>query len=225
MEEVGELYEKKVECKVCGREFKTNKVRISKMRLVKRDSDFLNYYEGENPVKYSVFVCPHCGYAAMESKFNNINFAGREIIKKEITPKWNKRKFNGKRDIGTSIEAYKLALYNGELLDYDKLDLGNICIRIGWLYRIKGEEYHDEEIRFISYARDLYKEAYYKEYLENSSMDEVTLAYLVGELSRRLGENENALNWFNTVLTNPDIKDNSMLEKMAREQWIIAKEN
>lgn len=224
MKEVGELYEKKVTCPVCNKKFKTNKVRISKLKLEKRDTDFLTHYEGENPIKYSVFVCPNCGYAAMENKFDNISFNDKEIIKKDISSKWNERSFNGKRSFDKAIEAYKLALYNGELLEYKKLDLGNICIRLGWLYRLKGEEYREEEIRFLTYAKKLYEEAYYNESLVDSSLNEITLGYLIGELSRRLGKREEPLKWFNTVLNNPEIDENPMLDKMVREQWMLAKE-
>ena len=56
-------------------------------------------------------------------------------------------------------------------------------------------------------------------------MDELTLTYLIGEISRRLGEKEEALNWFNNVLRNPEIKDNRVIERMTREQWQLAKES
>lgn len=72
MTEINELFDKKIECPVCSKEFTTQKVRASKLRLVKRDEDFLNHYNTENPIKYSIFVCPNCGYAATENKFEEI---------------------------------------------------------------------------------------------------------------------------------------------------------
>lgn len=222
MTEVGELYEKKVKCPVCGEEFKTSKVRLSKLRLVKRDSDFLPYYEGENPVLYGVFVCPHCGYAALEENFNKINFQGRETIKKEVSSKWKERSFSGKRTIEDSIAAYKLALFCGELLENKNSELGNICIRLGWLNRLKEDK--DEEERFLSLARELFSNAYYNEPLNNESMNHLTVAYLIGEISRRIGDKDEAIKWFNTVLKDPEIKNNIALEKMVREQWQIVKE-
>lgn len=224
MKKVGELYEKKITCSVCNKKFMNSKVRMSKLKLIKRDTDFLTYYENENPIKYGVLVCPYCGYAAMENKFGNITFEDKNIIKEKISSKWNERSFDGKRSLDISIEAYKLALYIGELLDYKKLDLGNICMRIGWLYRLKGKDFYEEEIRFLRYAKELYEEAYYKESFIGSSMDEITLGYLLGELSRRLGEKEEALKWFNTVLTNPKIRKNPMIDRITREQWMLTRE-
>ncbi|MBV1818100.1 DUF2225 domain-containing protein [Anaerosalibacter bizertensis] len=223
MEKVEELYDKKVQCPVCNQEFITNKVRTSKLRLIKRDSDFLTYYEGENPIKYNVFVCQHCGYASMEDKFHNINSKEKKIILDKVSSKWNKRSFSGRRSIEKSIEAYKLSLYCGQLLNFEKYNLANICLRTAWLYRIKKDS--NEEKRFLHFTLDLYREAYYNEYLTDSTMDELTLTYLIGEISRRLGKKEEALNWFNNVLRNPEIKDNRVIERMTREQWQLAKES
>ena len=219
LNEISELYEKKISCNVCGEEFVTSKVRTSKLRMVKRDADFMTYYEGENPLLYNVFVCPHCGYAAMEEKFTHINFSEKKMIKNTITPKWNKRDFSGKRTVSDGIEVYKLALITGEVLDYKSYDLANICLRICWLNRMADDE--DEEKRFAILARDLYKYSYTN---ESINMEETALAYLIGELSRRMGEKGEALSWYNTALQNPSVKNNAALENMIREQWQIAKE-
>lgn len=221
MTELGVLYEKKVNCLVCDKNFKTSKVRVSKLKLHKMDSDFLYHYKEENPVKYEVFVCPYCGYAAMEKQFDHISLADKNVIKENISSKWTQRSFGGKRNLDTSIEAYKLALYNGQLLDYSKLELGNITIRLAWLYRLRNVE--DEEHRFLKATKELYKDAYYKESLENH-MEVITLSYLIGELSRKLGEKEEAISWFNNTLKNPEIKNNPRLENMVREQWVKVKE-
>lgn len=222
MTEIDELYDKKVECPICNMEFKSKKVRASRLRLIKRDEDFLSYYEGENPLKYNIFLCPNCGYAATEGKFNLITKEEKEIILKEITSKWNKRSYGGKRTVDEAIITYKLALYIGQLLDYKKIDLGSLCLSLAWLYRIKGEE--NEERRFLTLTKDFYEEGFYGESLIGTNMDELKLSYLIGEINRRLGEKDGAVKWFNTALSNPNINSNPMLEKMVREQWRLARE-
>jgi len=220
--EISELYDKKIICPICNMEFETKKVRSSKLRLIKKDEDFLAYYEGENPIKYNIFVCPNCGYSASENKFNSINNEEKEIILKEITSKWNKRSYGDKRTLDEAIEVYKLALYIGEILDYKKLELGSLCLSLGWLYRIKKNQ--EEEARFLGLAKDLFEEGFYNESLIGTNMDELKLGYLIGEINRRLGNKEKALKWFNTILSNPDLKTNPMLENMIREQWRLTKE-
>jgi hypothetical protein len=217
------IYEKKVKCPVCNKEFMTTKVKTSKLKLVKRDEDFLNYYKGEeHPLKYEVFLCPFCGYAAMEKRFDKIKPSGKSIILRNVTPKWHKRDLKPERSFEDAVNIYKLALYCGEIIKKSKVELGNICLRIGWLYRIQGID--NEEKRFLRYGRDLFEESYYKENLRENGYDEVTLSYLIGELSRRLGENEKALNWFNTVFTVCRNNKNPVIEEMARDQWNLIRE-
>ncbi|MCF6460920.1 DUF2225 domain-containing protein [Clostridium sp. Cult3] len=222
MTEIGELYDKDIKCPTCDKQFKTKKVRRSKLRLTKRDEDFLSYYERQNPLKYNIYVCPNCGYAASESRFSSLSYENKQIILEKITSKWNKRSYGHERTAEEAIETYKLALYIGELLNYGKVELGFLCLSIAWLYRI--EEVQEEEVRFLGLARDLFEEGYYKESLVNVNIDELRLGYLVGELNRRLGNKEEALKWFNTVLSNPDLKYNPMIDKMTREQWRLTRE-
>lgn len=198
------------------------KTRSSKLRLIKRDEDFFNHYSGENPIKYGVSVCPNCGYAALENRFHSITREQSKIIKDNITTKWNKRSYGDARSLEDAIETYKLALLIGNLLNYRKLETGMICLNIGWLYRLKEDK--NEEIRFLTLARDQFKEVYYNESLEGSNMDEGKLSYLAGEISRRLGDKEEALNWLKLSLSSPSTKQNPALDSMAREQWRIAKE-
>lgn len=222
MTEANELFDKNVECPVCSKEFTTKKVRTSRLRILKRDEDFLNYYNTENPIKYSIFVCPNCGYAAFENKFDDIRKDQVGVIIDNISSRWNKRDFGGIRSLDEGIESYKLALFVGTLLKAKKLEQGNICLNLGWLYRL--EEKKNEEARFLKLARDQFIEAYNTESLAGSNMDDSKLSYLIGELSRRINDREEALSWFNTCLSLASTRMNPALNDMAREQWRLAKE-
>ncbi|SDZ34891.1 hypothetical protein SAMN05660462_02799 [Proteiniborus ethanoligenes] len=220
--EVDALYDKKVKCPICSKEFITKKMRTSRIRIDRVDGDFMNYYKSENPTKYHVFVCPKCGYAAMESNFNNIRPFEKEIIKENVSSKWREREYSGVRTDEEAIQCYMLAFYCGQLLNLKKLDLGNIALKIAWLYRGKNEE---EERRFIQNALELFEQAFYTENLSDTSMDEINIGYLIGELYRRLGNKKEAVLWFGKTVSNPLIKTNPRIEKMTREQWLLAKEN
>lgn len=222
MTEVEILYDKKVKCPVCDNEFTTKKVRISKLQLVKQDTDFMPFYNEENPIKYSIFVCPNCGYSATEDKFDSITNRKRDIILKEIALKWNKRSYGGIRTIEQSIEAYKLAIYIGQLLEYSKIEMGSLALNLAWLYRLKNSQ--EDETRFLRLAKAFFEEGYYKEPLSNANMDEIKLTYLIGEIYRRLGEREKSLKWFNNVISSHGINSNPLIKNMAVEQWRLAKE-
>lgn len=221
MNESKELFDKTIDCPSCSSKFTTKKVRTSRLRLLKRDEDFLNYYNEINPINYTIYVCPNCGYAASESKFENISIEGIKIIRSNISSRWVKRDFGGVRDTDDGIETYKLALLQGTMLGCKKLELANICLNIGWLYRMKEDK--NEEKRFLTLARDQFIEAYNNESLIGSNMDDAKLTYLIAELSRRLNQKEDALSWFNMCLGLPSIKMNFALDNMAREQWRLAR--
>lgn len=221
MSEIDELYDKKVECPICVNKFKTKKVRTSRLRLIKRDGDFLPYYKGENPMKYNIYICPNCGYAASESNYESVTEGTKKIILKEITSKWNKRSFGNKRSIDEALVTYKLAFYIGQLLDYKKIEQGCLSLNIAGLCRMKEDE---EELKFLKITKDLFEEGYEKESLAGTNMDELKLSYLIGEINRRLGNKDLALKWFNNVLSNPEIQFNSILKTMVRDQWRLVRE-
>jgi len=216
-----ELYDKNVKCPVCSTDYSTKKVRTRALRLIKQDEDFLPYYQGENPIKYRVFVCPNCGYAAYEDKYNAISDQGKEEIKRKISSQWKKRSYGNVRSTDEAIETCKLALYEGQILEESRLYLGTVALNIAWLCRLKGDV--DQEKRFLKIAKDFYEEGYYKEDLSNTSMDEIKLGYLIGELYRRLGDADNAAKWFNAVVTSHNSYSNPNIRKMAVEQWRLAK--
>ncbi len=218
--EVDALYIKKVNCPACRNQFTTNKMRTTKVRVERVDGDFMNYYKSENPIKYQVFVCPKCGYSAMESSFNNLRPASKELIMKEVSAKWKERDYSGVRTDDEAIQCYMLALYCGQLTGLKYYELGNISLKIAWFYRAKKSE---EEKRFLQNALELFEQAFYKEDLLSLSTDEITLGYLIGELHRRLGRNKEAVSWFGKTVSNPLVKSNPRIEKLAREQWLLAK--
>ena len=61
-----ELYDKEITCPVCEKKYKTKKVKSAAVKVDKKDSDFCMHFKGENPLYYSAYVCPHCGYSSTE---------------------------------------------------------------------------------------------------------------------------------------------------------------
>lgn len=221
-EELSLLYDKKVNCLCCGNNFTSKKVKVSRLRLIKKDEDLLNHYKGMNPIKYAIFICPKCGYAASESKYEKIRKKDIEIIKENITPKWNSRDLGDVRSNEMAVEAYKLAFFQGSLLNYSNLDIGSISLNIGWLYRFMSNE--KEERRFIKIARDKFIEAYNKESLLGTNMDDTKLSYLIAELSYRIEDIETSNKWFIVSIQSPGMKLNPILNDMARDRWRLVKD-
>jgi len=55
-------------------------------------------------------------------------------------------------------------------------------------------------------------------------MDELTVIYLIGELSRRLEMYDKAIEWFSKVVSHPERDFNIRIEKLAREQWHLVRD-
>lgn len=213
------IYSRKLTCPVCKNNFTNMKVKESKLRIEKTDTDlFVQYRDDVHPLMYNAVVCPECGYSSLENNFDQISSTRRDMIKKNITSKWIKKHYTESRTLDESIACFKLSLYCGEVMKFKKAELAGICLKIGWLYRLKDDE---KENRFLTIARNLYEESYIE---EDSAMDEITHLYLIGELSRRVGDMDKAVTWLGRVVSNPYIKNNPQIETLARDQWEDIKE-
>lgn len=215
------LYNTTVTCPVCSKKFEVTKVRAKTSKVVSRDSDFCVYYEGVNPLLYDVWVCEHCGYAALQDKFEDITPREASIILEKLTPRWNKRSFAGERTIENAIEAFKIALYNLQLRKAKASEFAKVCIRIAWLYRINKDE---KEKDFLNFALKNYMETYEKERFPVDKLDENTCMYMIGELHRRVGNLDDSVKWFSRLVSSPQARQNPKLIESAREQYQLVKD-
>ncbi|HZJ76196.1 MAG TPA: DUF2225 domain-containing protein [Oscillospiraceae bacterium] len=215
------LYDKDCTCSVCTYEFTTKKVRTRPLRIEKREDDFNIIYKSINPNYYYIWVCPVCGYAATEREFDNIRRDQIKTVKKMVSYKWKERDFGGVRTFQEAEESFKMALLIAQILEKTRAYTGGVCLRLAWLYR---EIKDPREQEFLAHALRHFEKAYQTERIDEAGLDEVTLAYLNGELNRRLGHYENAIRWYGTTLEHPNIKRKRQIQIKAREQWGIARE-
>lgn len=218
---IEELYERTIRCPICNREFTTKKLRTSAIRVLKRDEDFCPYYEGENPLFYGVFVCIHCGYAALEGDFSKKTQEAKKRIIDIITPRWKTRSFGERRNLDEAIEVYKLALLCGNVLEDKNSTIGKLCLRLSWFYRYKGDL--KEERKFVSFTIDSFEKAFTGERISGGEYDEIAMLYLLGELNRRVDNYNKSIIWFDKVLSHPHIKRKRHIEIKARDQWSLAR--
>lgn len=215
------LYEKEAKCPICNNRFSSKKLRLSACVVDKRDEDFCVYYKNYNPMYYEIFVCPHCGYAASENSFGNLTLIELNKIKEILSGKTVARSFCNERDINDAIDSFKLALFIASSRDSKNSIVAGICLKLAWLYR----ELQDEKEKiFLKYALENYSIAYDKEEMPIGNLDEISVQYLLGELSRRLQKFKDAVFWYNKAVNNPQRVTNPRIEKLAREQWIAVKE-
>lgn len=213
------LYDKEIVCPVCGSNFKARSVKISAPRVVKKESDFFLRHENINPYFYDVWLCNICGYAAMKIDFEKIKGYQIEMIQKNISMKWKGRVYPEVYDINMAIERYKLSLLNYVVMESKASSKAMNCLKIAWMYRLL-EDFSQESI-FIKQALEGFTQAYYNEDFPIYGMNRYTTMYLIGELSRRTENYEQALIWFSKVITTASVPQK--LKELARDQRELIK--
>ncbi|BEP29062.1 DUF2225 domain-containing protein [Helicovermis profundi] len=214
------LYDKEYTCPVCSKKFTSKRVKSAFVKTEKRDADFCVHYKDINPMFYSAFVCPHCGYSSTEKNFGKLTVAQKSLILSKITSKWKGKNYSGERTFEDTIEVHKLILLNYNITHALDSEKGKLCLKFAWFYRsINDEKEHD----YLKFAADFFEKSYSNEYLEEDPQNEVNILYLLGEINRRLEKFTDSIKWFQLTLQSAHIKDYPNIEKLTRDQWSEAK--
>ncbi|MGZ4164609.1 MAG: DUF2225 domain-containing protein [Tumebacillaceae bacterium] len=214
---IGEpLYDRKVTCPLCKANYTTKKVLTKAIRTTRVEGDFYAVYEEVNPIYYHVNVCATCGFSFMEKTEPKIPQYVRDRYKRDVVPRWNPRDYCMGRSIKEAIVAYKLAIFCAQYIEEASRTIGGLCLHLAWLYRELGDP---QEYRFLQDALDCYMDAYET---DRSIESNGKIAYLLGELSRRLGDAKTAVRFFNIVIQ--DKKSEPKYVRLARDQWALLRE-
>lgn len=216
------FWEKQVTCPLCSNKFPTKNVRQGSYEVLKRDTDFCVWYKGANPMLYNVYICQNCGFAATSEDFEKMDRRAIARIAPAFQPKPPENDFTGLRSPELAIKANLHAINSYKLREANMALLAGLYLRIAWLYRQEGNQ--QQEMQYMTLARDAYKVAYENARDLPAKLGDIGVAYLIGELSRRLGENNASVRWFNVAISNKNIKKRPDLEKLARAQWQAARE-
>ena len=214
------LFDKTVTCPVCNSTFKTPCVKAKTSRIDSRDSDFfIRYTPKVNPYFYDVWMCNSCGYTALKSDFEKIRNFRKELVKSNITPKWTPKNYPDVFNEKIAIERYKLALLNAMLTSSHESTKAMISLKIAWMFRLLND--NDSEMSFLKQSVQGFINTYEYEILPCYGLQMDSLTYLIGELYRRIGEDDKALIWLSKAIvhTNSSIK----IKDMARNAKNIIK--
>lgn len=221
-EEVDFLFDKTYNCPVCDHEFKSKTVKTGKAKLLSADTDLRPKYENIDSIKYDAIVCPNCGYAALSRFFNYMTNAQARLVKEQITVSFQPLKEEGAvYTYDQAIMRHKLALVNTIVTRGKNSERAYTCLKLAWLYRGKREilptttpNYEKVKLGLLKIEYDFIKNAYegfcaafMKENFPICGMDENTLNYLVAELARKLGHNEESLKLVSRILVARDASE------------------
>lgn len=212
------LYSINVTCVQCGLEYTTSRVRPSFKKPTRTDTDFCAYYKEENPDFYVVRVCPECGYASTEHSTDKLTDKQKLEFASRIGNRWVRRDFGGKRSLEDAIEVYKLALLCSQVIGEQERLIASLLHHIAWLYRYQGNV--EQEHRFLGYSLESYIRVFET---EGVGANDARLLYLIGEINRRLGRFNEAVQWFSRVVRDEKIVDAAMI-RASREQWQLIRQ-
>lgn len=216
-----ELWDKKYKCPVCGSTVVSKKVFTDKIKIKNYDPDMKPNYDGVNALLYSVVVCEHCHYAALEGDFESqispIYHEEIKNIQRQLKIQ-NDVFFSKERDHKVGILSYALAslFYKAKKQPCKSAEM---FLRMAWLYReIKDDE---NELKALAKALVNFEECYNSSYMDEER--EPMVVFYLGELSYRLGKESDARKWFSMLVTK--YRDSrSFYAKAGKDRWQEIKE-
>ncbi|MEG0259762.1 MAG: DUF2225 domain-containing protein [Lysinibacillus sp.] len=218
--ELSPYYEKQIQCINCKKEFPSLKVRSKFIKVEHTESDFQPIYaDNVNALYYNVFVCEHCGFSFTEDFTKYFAPGIQDEIRTQITDKWVHHNFSGERTVFQAIQVYKLAFVSGTLKKEKFVATAGLALRLAWLYRSLNNE--GQEQRFLKISRDHYIDSFSTEDYSSTQMSAVRIMYIIAELSRRMGDLENATRFFSKVIEKQNVGGEAKIIDMAKEQWAI----
>ena len=178
------LFDKSYTCPVCDHEFKSR------------------------------MVCPKCGYAALNRYFNFVMSSQAKNIKEKISANFHYQPEAGKiYTYDDALTRHKMALLNTVVKNGKSSERAYTWLKMAWLCRGKREllmqgDYKKEEVtelineekELLSNAYDGFEAAFSKEDFPMCGMDQYTMMYLLAELARRIGKNDEAKRYVSKVL-------------------------
>ncbi len=211
------FYDQEETCPVCQKTFNARKVRRSMCMVSKRDTDFCVTYQNVNPNLYSVWVCPHCGYAASDAAFAEVTPGDQQKLAKGLAEMgYAGIDFSGERDAKKAVAAYERAVKCAEIRGSKNSVFASLYLRTAWLYRA---EHDPKEAELVKKALEAYEKAFNSEPMPIGKMSEVAVTYLIGELHRRVGNPAKAVQWFSQVVSNPKARMEPQMLQLARDGW------
>ncbi len=208
------IYEKTMECPVCGESFPVKIMKTGKAKLLGTDQDLRPKYEGIDAVKYDVILCTKCGYAALSRFFPAVTSGQAKLIKENISK--NVQLSTCTEEIYSydyALERYKLSLANAVVKRARVSEKAYVCLKSAWLLRgyaesleaegqtDKLEQMKAEEEEYLQNAYNGLVEARQSESFPICGMDESTIDYLVAVLALHLKKYDVAGKLITTILT------------------------
>lgn len=211
------LFKKHIRCTVCEKVFEVKMVKSARVRRMLPDFDLRPRYENIDTLKYDVYACPYCGYAAQSRYFDHLTKGQINLVKETICANFAPTMIDNSPtyDYETAIARYQLALYNSMVKRGKNSEKAYTCLKLSWLYRSMADEMPetiDEEKAKKAECRE-YQEKYYREAFDGfqkalasedfpmCGMDSYTMDYMLAAIACHFKEYSFASKAVSNILT------------------------
>ncbi len=180
--------------RLCGRE-------VGGGFALEQDSDLLVHMEGKHVIQAEIHTCQTCRYSGYLKDFhiNTTPDVGERFLR-DVTPRLTGAPKNSISSTPLPDIQYVWAYESAKFLGRPSLALGNLLLRAYWCLRLPPvthlteAESEKRKKTYLSKALDHYHQS-----LRGNRNPH--LYYLMGELSRRNGDHESAITYFQKYLT------------------------
>ena len=227
------IYDKSMECPVCGAKFSTKVMKSGKAKLLHADRDLRPVYEGIDATKYDVLMCSNCGNTALSRFFPMMTSMQCKLIRENISKAVRIPVFTGETySYEDAMTQYQLALACAVVKRAKNSEKAYICLKSAWLLRgyaeylehdgeyegnraAKLKELKTNEEEYLLNAYNGFVEARQTEGFPMCGMDEVTIDFLVAVLATRFKKYDVAGKLVASILTSPSA--NARTKEKARD--------
>lgn len=231
------LYTKRVRCTICEKVFDVRMVKNARIKRLQPDFDLRPRFQYIDTLKYDVYSCPYCGYAAMSRYFEHLTKGQIDLVKENVCSKFTPTTLDvpDTYDYETAITRYKLALYNSIVKRAKTSEKAYTCLKIAWLYRSMGDEMQvkteedkakkaecrENQENFYKEAFEGFKKAMTSEDFPMCGMDSFTMDYMMAGMACHFKEYSYASKSVSNILTS-QVADRRIKDKalMLKEQII-----
>ena len=215
------LYDKKHTCPVCDRDFMTKTLKIGKAKAGGMDPDMRQRYVNIDPIKYRIIECPVCGYADMDTTFENVNRMEKEALREKCVKLYNSVPVTeGAREYDIAYRYYKSAIRCDLIRGAKSGKRGYTALYTAWLLRgwremltEMGEEIHEsdpmneaEELKLLKYVYGNFKEAELHEGFPISGMSEEVFDIVMAAIACKLEKKSDAGQYILRALHEKNLK-------------------
>ena len=218
------IWLKEMTCPVCGGKFQSENVRQNKLMQVQVDEDFHTHFEPLSPLYYAVVVCPDCCYSERRQNFEEIKGKLLAAVKggggalKQLSSGFNFRLI---RTFELALKSFELGALTVQLKGETSDVIGGMFLRAAWTSREAGDE--KLESLYLRKTLEYYEKAYSNEATEFGQLGTCGFQYMLGEIYRRLGNDEKAMELYMRAVANKEIRQKPQVERLAREQLAAVK--